>query len=691
MAQAAPDEEAEPGEEPPAAPEVVTQPGGLPLRAGDVLTITVQGEPELSGTAYVRPDGTISLPMLGSVPVAGSTPTELADALTQMLRRYVVNPQVTVLHIGGVARVVSVIGAVHGPGTYDVRQYSSLLPLLAAAGGPRPDADLERAVLVRGGEQARVVREVVEGEPIIPEDIGLEAGDTLVVPSIVERSVRVAGAVMQPGLVPLEEGLTASRAVLAAGGPAEVADLGDVQLLRGAERMDLNLQPLLRPEVAAGEEQVEDPVLGIDDVLIVPRMGTQAIMVIGAVQAPGPQDAGGARLASKAVAAAGGAAVNGDLSRAYVLQDGERIELELRPLLDPGSAPEGMEGVDTPVRAGDVVVVPERSPVFVIGAVNTPGELPPQQADTVSRAVVMAGGLAPDADASGAYVLRAGEQIQVDLPALLDEGDASADLPLEPQDALVVPRRPQMVHVVGQVNTPGSFPLESVETVADAWALAGGETPMALTTACLLVRGEHTETLNIEALVNEGDATQNRALQAGDTIIVPKISDEVYIFGAVLQPGKHAIHEGDTVIDVIADAGGPAPGARINRVALIRRERLGEVRAQMRREEEAGPAEAPRRPERRRGPQDWRQRLRGRPQAEPERAGGDRQERIAQKIAEGSRALHLFDLASVPPDDPRYLVHPGDVIYIPPRSVRGELWERVIDELLVRTLGGMLF
>ncbi|MGC9317999.1 MAG: SLBB domain-containing protein [Armatimonadota bacterium] len=670
---------------------MITQPGGLPLRAGDVLSITVQGEPELSGTAYVRPDGTITLPMLGSVPVAGSTPTQLADSLAEMLRRYVVNPQVTVLHIGGVARVVSIIGAVHSPGTYDVRQYPNLLPLLAAAGGPRPDADLERAVLVRGGEQARIVRNVVEGEPVIPEDISLESGDTIVVPSIIERSVRVAGAVGQPSLVSMEEGLTASRAVLAAGGPLEIADLSDVQLLRGAERMNLDLKPVLQPDVAAGEEQVEDPLLQVDDVIIVPRMGTQAVMVIGAVQAPGPQDAGGTRLASKAVAMAGGATVEGDLSRAYVLRDGERIELELTPFLDPANAPADMEGVDTPVRAGDVVVVPERNPVFVIGAVNAPGEFPPQQASTVSKAIVMAGGLAPDADMSAAYVLRAGEQIQMNLRGLLEEGDASADLALQPQDALVVPRRAQMVHVVGQVNQPGSFPLESAETVADAWALAGGETPMAHTTACLLVRDGQTETLNIEALVNEGDATQNRRLQAGDTIIVPKISDEVYIFGAVVQPGKHAIHEGDTVIDAIANAGGPAPGARIGDVALIRREKLPEVREQMRREGAVRPGQAPGPTEQRGGPRDWRERWQGGRAPEAEAPAGDRQERIAQKIAEGNRALHLFDLASVPPDDPRYLVHPGDVIYIPPRSIRGELWERVIDELLVRTLGGALF
>ncbi len=666
----------------PAGPGQVTQPeqpgeagrmqpqgGGMVLRPGDVLSISVQGEPELTGQVNIRPDGLIVLPLLGTVEAGGKTVTELADDLTESLRAYVINPIVSVIQIGGVPRVVSVLGAVMNPGTYDVRQYERLLAVLAAAGGPSPDADMERAVLVRDGERARIVAGAIEGEPIIPEDIALQAGDAIVVPSRADRALRVAGAVVRPGLVAVENNLTASRAILSAGGPTELADLAGVQLLRGAEQLDLNLRPLLQPERAVAGEQARDEVVQVDDVLIVPQVRSEAVFVIGAVAAPGPQSAREARTASKAVVMAGGAAASADLSRAYVLRDGEQTPLELTPLLDPDNAAEGAVAVDAPVEPGDVVMVPEQMPIFVIGAVVTPGAVSPHNARTLSQAIVLAGGLAEDANKGEAYVLRAGEQIRVDLARLFDEGDASADLALLPEDAVVVPRQAQVFSVVGEVLRPGTYPLDQAASVLDAWALGGGPTLWADASQALLVRGEETERLNIDEMVFGGDLTQNRELRAGDTLLIPRIEDEVYVLGAVVRPGAHPIHEGDTLIDVIADAGGPTVGADVGRIAVIRRTVLEEAR---RREVYDRPAEQEA----------------GRPRVGPPSAGRpgmgqtrprtapredeprDEAERIARELIEGTEAVRLYDLAGGPAGDPAYLVRPGDVIYVPPKEVR---------------------
>ncbi|MGD9498363.1 MAG: SLBB domain-containing protein [Armatimonadota bacterium] len=673
---AAAEEAAEPG----VAERMRPVGGGMILRPGDVLAISVQGEPELSGQAHIRPDGLIVLPLLGTVEAAGRTVTELADHLTELLRTYVVNPVVSVIQVGGIPRVVSVLGAVRSPGPYDVRQYERLLAVLAAAGGPTPDADLTRAVLVRDGEQAPIVREVIPGQPIIPQDIELQSGDAIFIPSLTERSVRVTGAVGEPGLVMVQEGLTASRAVLTAGGPAETADLTAVQVLRGTEQMFLNLRPLLQPERAVAGEEARDALLQADDVVIVPQAESIMVFVIGAVNAPGPQPAREARTASRAVVMAGGAAQNADLSRAYVLRGGEQTPLELTPLLAPESAPEGVQAVDASLRGGDVVVVPEQRPVMVVGAVVAPGPVSPQVAETVSRAIMLAGGPAEDADLSGAYILREGQQVPVNLMALLKEGDASADVRLMANDSLVIPHRPQVFHVAGQVMQPGTFPLAQAATVLDAWGLAGGPTLFADSSEVLLLRGESAEKINMDALVNAADLSQNRELQAGDTILVPKIEDEVYIFGAVARPGAHAIHEGDTIIDVLADAGGPSAGANIKRVAVIRRQVIAEAR----RAELYGRGERPeRRPSRPMvGPP-----ARG---EEAREAPSDRIEKIAQQLAEGTEAISLFDLARVPEGDPRYLVHPGDVIYVPPLVAREEETRRVLLNIMSSLLVGAL-
>lgn len=678
----APGAEAEAGATP--GSRMLPQAGGMILRPGDVLSISVQGEPDLTQQVYIRPDGLIFLPLLGEIEAAGKTVTQLADEMREDLRAYVVNPIVSVIQIGGLPRVVSVMGAVRQPGTYDVRQYDRLLAVIAAAGGPTPEADLARTVLVRDGEPARVVTEVIPGEPIIPSDIQLQSGDAVIVPSLTERAVRVVGAVARPGLVMLEEQMTAARAVLSAGGAAETADLSRVQLLRGAERIALNLRPILRPERAAAGDEATDAELQIEDIIMVPEAASQAVFVIGAVASPGPQPAREAQRASRAVVMAGGATPAADLGRAYILRDGEQIALDLRPLLDPGSAPDDVGAVDGDIEAGDVVVVPDHEPVFVIGAVNTPGPVPPTDADTVSRAVVLAGGLTEDADREGAYVLRGGEQIPVDLAGLFDDADAAADLPLEPRDALVVPRRPQVVHIVGEVMTPGTYPLLEAETLLDAWALSGGPTLMADASATLLVRGGETEVVNIDALVHTGDMSQNRDLRAGDTVLVPRITDEVYVFGAVARPGAHPIHEGDTFIDVIADAGGPTTAANIKKIAVIRRSVVEEAR----RETLYGGREGPRRE---RGTD-------GRPSAgsvERPRPGEERKpqsdvEKVAQELAEGTKAVQLFELAKVPEGDERYLVQPGDVIYIPPKVTEPDEFRQIITQIVTAVITGSL-
>ncbi len=682
-----------------AASTVTTVPdaGLTPLVPGDVISVDVRGEPAVSGVYYVRSEGDVLLPMVGSVRAAGLTASQLSDQIASKLRQYVVSPHVTVLRLSGASRVVSILGAVARPGTYDLRSFPTTLALLGAAGGTTPEADLARIVLVRNGESAPLARAVGPGEMIIPSDITLQAGDAIVVPSLRQRSVRIVGAVAQPGLAALEDALTASRAVLAAGGATDLADLSAVQILRGNEVIQVNLRPILRPS-PEGRQMVEDVVLELDDVVMVPQLSTRSVMVTGQVNTPGAIDAEQAGSASTAVVAAGGATENGDLSQAYILRSGERIALNLMPLLQPGRAPGGSMAVDSPVRSGDILVVPERNPIFVIGAVSTPGSLPAGRAATLSQAVVMSGGLAPDADATEAFVLRQGRQIRADLRALLEDGDSSLDVALEPQDAVVVPRRAQVVQVVGQVVQPGAIPLDSAATLIDAWGLAGGATPLGDSRSVILLRAGESASYDMEAIFDLGDAEQNVRLQPGDTIIVPRITEEVYVLGAVVKPGSYPIRDGDTIIDLIADAGGPSPTARVGKIAIVRRGEVQQLLAAQGEPQQtrarvrpalapaAHPA-APREP--------WRvgrvDPSRNYPQREPVRRAASAHRTVSERLRAGTEAVHLLELAEVQTGDPAYLVYPGDVIYVPPRDVRERVWEDILGDLLIGlTLGAVV-
>ncbi|NLO07080.1 MAG: hypothetical protein GX131_14740 [candidate division WS1 bacterium] len=681
--------------------------GLSPLAPGDVVSIEVRDEPTVTGVYYVRGEGDVLLPMIGSVRAVGLTASQLGEQIASKLRQYVVNPHVTVLQLSGSSRVVSILGAVYRPGTYDLRSYPTTLALIGAAGGTSTEADLTRMVLVRNGESAPLTRPMDSGELIIPMDVKLEPGDAIIVPSLRQRSVRIVGAVAQPGLASLEDALTASRAVIAAGGPTELADLSGIQILRGSEVIQVNLRPLLRPD-ARRPEIVEDVVLQLDDVVMVPQAATRAVLVTGAVTTPGSFDATAVGSASAAIVAAGGVGENGDLSRAYVLRGGERIALDLTPLLRPDEAPPGAEGVDTAVRSGDILIVPERAPIFVIGAVNTPGTVPTARADTLSQAVIMAGGLAPDADPTDSFVLRQGRQIRVDLRALLLEGDAEADMTLQPQDAIVVPRRAQVVHVVGQVLRPGPIPVDSAKTIADAWAVVGGATPLADTTKIMLLRDGESTKIDMDAILKEGNTADNVVLRAGDTFIVPRIEDEAYVLGAVANPGTYPIREGDTIIEVIAMAGGPSAAADVEEIAIVRRSEVMDMRAQgirgsmlrerierpapvVARDTTQGESVAPSgRPARRSRPLD--PGYYHRPTTRVERAATPEAEKpTVERIWEGDRGIHLLELAEVQPGHPAYLVHAGDVIYVAPREMPEGVWRDVIRELLIAVTLGVLF
>jgi len=278
---------------------------------------------------------------------------------------------------------------------------------------------------------------------------------------------------------------------------------------------------------------------------------------------------------------------------------------------------------------------------------------------------------------------------------LLDEADTSEDVELRPRDALIIPRSPQVVTLVGEVMSPGTYPLEQAETVLDLWALSGGPTLMADSAHALLLRGEETEELNLDALVHAGAVEENRELRRGDTLLIPRIQDEVYVFGSVARPGKHPIHEGDTVIDVLADAGGPAAGANINKIALIRRrvveeERREELYDRPAERERPSAGRTSRRPERSGGTSRYERAPSRGPATDGEKTAGDRVEQVAQKLAEGTKGVSLFDLGKVPEGDERFEVEPGDVIYVPPRRMERSEFQQIITQIVSSLIAGAL-
>jgi polysaccharide export outer membrane protein len=159
---------------------------GYKIGPQDVLRIDVWKEPEISRSVPVRPDGKISLPLLNDVQAAGLTAMELANVISEGLKKFINSPQVTVSVSEINSRRVYVTGEVTRPGAFPLLPNMNVLQALTSAGGFTQFARTKSIYVLRTEDGKQVkhpfnYKDVVNGKK--PEDnITLQPGDTIVVP-----------------------------------------------------------------------------------------------------------------------------------------------------------------------------------------------------------------------------------------------------------------------------------------------------------------------------------------------------------------------------------------------------------------------------------------------------------------------------------------------------------------------------
>jgi polysaccharide biosynthesis/export protein len=152
----------------------------------DMLQISVWKEPDLSKTVSVRPDGMISLPLIGEVKVIGMTSAEIQDDVASRLKAYLLNPRVTVEITEIKSRRVFITGEIVRPGLYPLGGPTTVLQLIAQAGGFTPFAKRKNIVILcqENGQQHKHpfnYSDVVHGRSS-EQNIALTPGCTVVVP-----------------------------------------------------------------------------------------------------------------------------------------------------------------------------------------------------------------------------------------------------------------------------------------------------------------------------------------------------------------------------------------------------------------------------------------------------------------------------------------------------------------------------
>lgn len=157
------------------------------IGAQDVLDISVWHEPDLTRTVPVRPDGKISLPLLNDVQAAGLTPTKLGDEITTSLKKFVTDPQVTVIVSLINSQRVYILGEVNRAGAYPLLPGMTVLQALSSSGGFSQFANTKKIYVLRTMEDGKSEKYPFNYKDVIAgrrpdENIVLKAGDTVVVP-----------------------------------------------------------------------------------------------------------------------------------------------------------------------------------------------------------------------------------------------------------------------------------------------------------------------------------------------------------------------------------------------------------------------------------------------------------------------------------------------------------------------------
>jgi polysaccharide export outer membrane protein len=150
----------------------------------DSLQVTVWKEPTLSGTFPVRPDGMISLVLVGDIPAAGHTPMALSAEITQRLKKYVQDPVVTVVVLGVNSQRIFMVGEVGKVGAIMLTPGMTALQAIVTAGGLTQFASSKHIYILRtvGGKQQKIPFNYKQALKGINEGVPLLPGDTIIVP-----------------------------------------------------------------------------------------------------------------------------------------------------------------------------------------------------------------------------------------------------------------------------------------------------------------------------------------------------------------------------------------------------------------------------------------------------------------------------------------------------------------------------
>lgn len=428
-------------------------------------------------------------------------------------------------------------------------------------------------------------------------------------------AVKVFGEVTRAGSFGYKPGLTVVDMILRAGGITQYASVEQIRVMNGGEPIIFNMKKYLD----TGDEKLLPP-LSPGAIIFVPkqadeiRRSVRTVYVIGEVNRPGPIEAPPDSRLMEILANAGGPTRYAETRNIRVLKaDGGVEPFDLvaytegtstrLPLILPGDAIFVPEKIETSDRPSWLKVAPNRA-VQVMGEVNRPGRY--EWSDEMSLLDLLgeAGGPNQRADIAHLQILQSEKDtatpVTFDLQAFLSNGGSLNQLPkIRAGNVIRMPSLPEspidnkakwvqlakedVIYIMGQVQIPGRYAFNKNMSFLDILSAANGPTQTAdlrnVRVSHRGLPGSKVTQVNLAQYFATGDDKLLPRVKTGDVIFIPDRANKewfddsrestVRVLGAVARPGRYRFDNSMTLLDLLAEAGGPTSDAYQQKIVVV--------------------------------------------------------------------------------------------------------------------------
>ena len=430
-----------------------------------------------------------------------------------------------------------------------------------------------------------------------------------------QTAIKVFGEVQTPGLYSFKKGSTVIDVIMRAGGVTRYAGVEQIRIINNNEPTLFNLKAYL-------DKGHSDSLVKLEkgSTVFVPiaakevKVGARMVYVMGEVPKPGAFENQDGATFLDILANAGGPTRFAETRQIRLLRaNGEVIPFDLQQYTEQGSS------VGLPeIMAGDAIFVPEKAAteenswlkvppsraIYIMGAVRRPGRYEWSDEMSIFDLLAHAGGPEERADIAATQIIVRHSDGQVesrvfDLASFNESGGHIEDLPvLKAGYTVMVPELPQdptdnkskwlrqsaerSIYVFGEVNAAGRYAFDASMGFLDILSAADGPSTNAdIHNIRIMHRNDgqpRVSRLNLAMYFETGDETLLPDVLPGDSIYIPEkgrnwLDEEkektVRVLGSVAKPGRYRFNDNMTILDLLAQAGGPTEAAYVERIVVV--------------------------------------------------------------------------------------------------------------------------